>query len=55
MQQHAASIAFGDFAQPAPTSPPGVELDLARVLDRQYMTAVGVCKLQPSISLSVVT
>ena len=38
MQQHAASIAFGDFAQAAPTSPPGMELDLARILDRQHMT-----------------
>ena len=38
MQQHAASIAFGDLAQAAPTSPPGMELDLARILDRQDMT-----------------
>src|SRR5262249_35562367 len=38
MQQHAASITFADFAQSAPTSRPGLELNLARVLDRQHMT-----------------
>ncbi len=38
MQEHATGITFTDFAEPAPTSPLGVELDLAGVLDRQHMT-----------------
>src|SRR5215217_4176965 len=38
MQQHAAGIAFADFAQSTPTSLPRLKLDLAGVLDRQHMT-----------------